>query len=363
MRTVSEHGLEHLALGAAVLGTGGGGDPYVGKLLAQSAIRQHGPVNVVTVDELEDDALVVSSAMMGAPTVMVEKIPNGDEVIRAFKALEDYLGQPITHTTSAEAGGMNSTIPFAVAAALDIPLVDADMMGRAFPELQMCLPTLYGLSASPMAIADEKGNVAVIETIDNLWTERLARSVTVDMGCSAMIALYALTGAQVKESMIAGTLQLAESLGRSIESARREHRDPIDVVQSELGGVRLFEGKVADVNRHTQAGFARGECQLAGRDAGKDTSLVLRFQNEHLIAIRDGEVVATVPDLIMVLETETGAPVTTEELRYGFRVTVVAAPCDPRWRTDEGLAVVGPRYFGYDIDYVPVEEITRAKSS
>ena len=66
---------------------------------------------------------------------------------------------------SCEAGGLNSTTPFTVAAELGIPLVDADMMGRAFPELQMCTPTLYGVTATPMAIADEKGNSAVINTI------------------------------------------------------------------------------------------------------------------------------------------------------------------------------------------------------
>jgi hypothetical protein len=83
-------------------------------------------------------------------------------------------------------------------------------------------------------------------------------------------------------------------------------------------------------------------------------------QNEHLLARRDGAVVATVPDLIMMLDSESGEPITTEEMRYGFRVTIVAAPCDPRWRTEAGLELVGPRYFGYDIDYVPVEQLAAA---
>ena len=101
---------------------------------------------------------------------------------------------------SCEAGGLNSTTPFIVAAELGIPLVDADMMGRAFPELQMCTPTLYGVTATPMAIADEKGNSAILNTIGNKWTETFARTLTIDMGCSAMIALYPMTGKQVKES-------------------------------------------------------------------------------------------------------------------------------------------------------------------
>lgn len=356
MRRVAEAELDDLAIGAAILGTGGGGNPYIGTLLAKQAIREHGPVELISLDELEDDALVVPSAMMGAPTVMVEKLPRGDEIIRAFEALQGYLGRPITHTVSIEAGGLNSTTPFAVAAQLRIPLVDADGMGRAFPEIQMVTPTMYGVSATPMALADEKGNSALLETIDNRWTERFARSVTVDMGCTAMIALYALSGRQAKESLVAGTLTLAEELGRLLRDTRVAHGDAIEAIVERLDGYRIFTGKIADVARRTEAGFAKGDARIEG--VGDDTGSVLelRFQNEHLVAIRDGEIVASVPDLIIVLDAETGDPITTEELRYGYRVTVVATPCDPRWRTDAGLDLAGPRYFGYEIDYVPVEE-------
>ena len=57
-----------------------------------------------------------------------------------------------------------------------------------------------------------------------------------------------------------------------------------------------------------------------------------------------------------MLDAETGEPITTEGLRYGFRVAVVALPCDIRWRSEAGLRLVGPEYFGYDIPYLPIEE-------
>jgi uncharacterized protein len=355
VRRVGEAELDDLAIGAAVLGTGGGGNPYIGMLLAKQAIRAHGPVELVSLDEVDDDALVVPSAMMGAPTVMVEKLPRGDEVIRAFETLGGYLGRPITHTVSIEAGGLNSTTPFAVAARMGIPLVDADGMGRAFPEIQMVTPTMFGVSATPMALADEKGNTALLETIDNRWTERFARSVTIDMGCTAMIALYSLSGSQAKESLVAGTLSLAEELGRLLRETRSAHGDPIAAVVDRLDGFRIFTGKIADVARRTEAGFARGDARIEGVGGDGGSVLELRFQNEHLVAVRDGEIVASVPDLIIVLDAETGEPITTEELRYGYRVAVVATPCDARWRTDAGLELAGPRYFGYEVDYVPVE--------
>jgi len=356
LRLLGEADLEDLATGASVLGTGGGGNPYVGKLLAQRAIREYGPVTLVDVDEVADDALVVPTAMMGAPTVSVEKLPRGDELVRAFKTLEEYLGRSITHTVSIEAGGMNSTTPLTVAAQLKIPLVDADCMGRAFPELQMVTPTLFGISATPMVIADEKGNTVLLTTIDNRWTERLARSITIDMGATAMIALYVLTGKQLKESIVRGTIGLAQELGRTIRLTRSVHEDPVRAITDRLRGHRIFEGKIVDVQRRTEAGFAKGEARLSGLESNADKSLVLRFQNEYLVAIRDGEIICSVPDLIIVLGSETGAPITTDELRYGFRVTVIGAPCDAKWRSDAGLALVGPRYFGYDIDYEPIEQ-------
>jgi hypothetical protein len=220
----------------------------------------------------------------------------------------------------------------------------------------MVTPTMYGVSATPMALADEKGNAAIIETIDNRWTERFARSLTIDMGCTAMIALYGMDGKMLKEAMVPGTIGLAEELGRLVRETRAAHGDPIGAVVERLRGFRVFTGKIADVARRTETGFARGEARIEGTGDDAGSMLELRFQNEHLVALRDGEIVVSVPDLIIVLDAENGEPITTEELRYGYRVTVIATPCDARWRTDAGLELAGPRYFGYDVEYVPVEE-------
>jgi DUF917 family protein len=356
VRLVGEEQLENITLGAGILGTGGGGNPYIGKLLAREAIRAHGKVEVVELDEVPDDALVVPTAMIGAPTVRDEKLPRGDEVVRAVEQLQRYLGGTATHTMSIEIGGRNSVIPLCLASNLRLPVVDADLMGRAFPELQMCLPSLYGLGTSPMAIADEKGNTSIINGRDNLWTERLARSHTVEMGCAAVIALYPMTGAQLRDCTVPRSLRTAEQLGLLIGQARENHDDPISATIERLNGRRLFTGKVIDVHRRTEGGFARAEARIEGLDADAGGELQLHTQNEHLVAQRGAIVLASVPDLIIVLDSETGQPITTEELRYGFRVSVLAAPCDPRWRTDAGLAIVGPRYFGYDFDYQPIEQ-------
>jgi uncharacterized protein len=355
---ITKENLDDFATGATVLGTGGGGDPYIGKLMAEQAIEEHGPVDLVDPQDIPDDELVVPSAMLGAPTVMVEKLPRGTESLAAFEALETSMGQEAYATMSIEAGGLNSTVPIAVAAATGLPLVDADGMGRAFPEVQMVTLTLGGISATPMSIADEKGNSVFLDTVDNNWAEQFARTTSIEMGGACMIATYAHTGAQLREYAILNSMSLARDIGETIRTAKSRSADPVEELLALTDGYELFEGKIMDVERRTEGGFAVGEATIDGLGECEGRELQLDFQNENLVA-RDPEygIVASVPDLITVLDAETGDPVTTEGLRYGHRVRVVGMPCSDKWRTDAGLDLVGPQYFDYEIDYEPIESL------
>lgn len=358
IKIIEKSDMADIALGGAFLGTGGGGDPYIGKLMAERAIEEHGPVRVLDIDEMDDDALIIPVAMMGAPTVMLEKLPKGTEAANALEALEAYLGQKADAIFCIEAGGLNSTIPVAVAAAAKLPIIDGDGMGRAFPELQMVSMTMQGMKATPMVMADDKGNSIVINAVDNLATEKFARVATIEMGGAALIALYPMTGRDAKKGILRGSMSLIKSIGRIIESEQKANRNPVDALASGLNGIRLFEGRVQDVDRRTEGGFARGSCQLRGLGMDEGESITLEFQNEFLLARRaDGQPLAMTPDLICLLDLETGQPITTEQIRYGFRVIVFGLPSDPKWRSKNGLELVGPRYFGYELDYQPIETL------
>ncbi len=348
--------VEHLALGAAVLGTGGGGDPYVGKLMAIQALERDRDIVIIDPDEVDDEDFIVAVAGMGTPTVLIEKIPNGKEAIKALETLEAYFGRRVDHIICIEAGGINSTIPLVAAAEKGVSIPDGDGMGRAFPELQMVTFHLYGVKATPMSMADEKGNGVLLDTIDNYWAEKIARAITIKFGGTAWIAIYPMNGKKFKEATVRNTLTKAISIGEAITSSKKQGKNPLDAILDASGGFLLFIGKVVDVNRMNIGGFARGEAVIEGLEDFKGSKLVIKFQNENLIAIRDGQVIATVPDLITVLDKETGKPITTERLRYGLRVAIISIPCDPKWRTEEALKVVGPKYFGYDVDYVPIEK-------
>ena len=356
MRLLSEENIDDIAVGAAILGSGGGSDPYIGRLMAREAIRQYGPVALYRLDELDDEDLIVPAAGMGAPTVIVEKLPAGDDLVRAFHTLGKYTGQTPRATMSIESGGMNSIRPIYLAARLGIPVVDCDGMGRAFPEIQMTVLTANAISASPFAMSDERGNVLLMDAVSNKWIEVFARSCVMHMGAVGAIALYAATVKQLKEAAIHGTITLAEEIGATVRNARRKEMNPVDAVREEVGGYLAFGGKVTDVDRRVSEGFAKGSAKMTGSGRFDGQALSLYFQNEYLVLRVAGEYVATTPDLIAVLDAETAVPITTEALRYGMRVAVIAFPCAPQWREPAALKLVCPRYFGYDVDYVPVEE-------
>lgn len=352
--------LPDLARGATLLGTGGGGDPYIGQLLVAQVLGE-GSITILDPDDLADDAFVIPTAQMGAPTVMVEKIPAGTEPLLSLRTLESHLGRKAEATMPIECGGINSMIPLIVAAETGLPVVDADGMGRAFPELSMETFAVYGVNGSPLALAGERGERVIIDTgDDNRQMESLARAVTIRLGGVGHIAEYAMTGAEVRATAVPRTISMALDLGRAIRLAREEHRSPFEAIAEVLAQTlyshlrELFVGKVVDVERRTTEGFAKGRATIAPVEGGGD-SLEILFQNENLVAKRGDELVAIVPDLICVVDHETAEPITTEGLRYGQRVRVLGISTPDLMRTPEALDTFGPAAFGLDEAFVPVE--------
>lgn len=364
LRKIGISEIEDIALGAALLGAGGGGDPYVGKLVAIGAVQECGPVTLLDPEEVPDDALVVPIAMMGAPTILAEKAIGGTEYQTLYDTVSTFYGKPIYAFMPIEAGGVNSMLPIAAAARLGLPLVDCDGMGRAFPELQMVTFTIGGGSATPMALVDEKGNSSIFRTITNKWTEELARAVTMACGGSVSVSLYAMEGAFMKEYGVKGIVTRSQILGSAIRRVKEvTDHTPEEEFLHITEGIKLFKGKICDVLREVQGGFNFGKVLLDGIADYKGHQAYVEFQNENLTAVVDGEILATTPDLICLVDTETFQPIPTDALKYGKRVLVVGLPCFPLWRTPEGLELVGPRYFGIDTDYIPLEERSKGGAS
>lgn len=364
LREVTEAEMHAIEIGAAILGTGGGGNPYIGKLRCLEELRKGRKINVIPVDELDDDALVVSLGGIGAPVVGVEKIEQGDECLLALRALEQELGCKVDALISAEIGGANSMEPMLTAAQAGIPVVDGDGMGRAFPEMQMTTWSIYGHTSTPSAMVDDKGNVVVLRnTVDEYWVETLARATVVAMGAAAGLATAPMRGEFVKRAAIPHTITQALSLGRSVLQAQKNNKDPIQTVLDHETGRLLMTGKIVDLQRHLKGGFAVGHVEIAGFGDFEGEAGRIDLQNEFLVFRRNEQVEVCVPDLIVVLDADTGLPITTEVLRYGQRIAVLALPCHDLLRTPEALAVVGPAAFGYDdISFTPMPRSSSASA-
>ncbi|MFT8461584.1 MAG: DUF917 domain-containing protein [Liquorilactobacillus ghanensis] len=358
MKYLSIENIKNISIGAAMLGAGGGGNPFIGELMAINATRKYGKAKLISVDEIDPEALVVPISVMGAPSVQLEKFPSGKEFIKAFNLLESHLHQKIKATFPIEAGGVNSMIPIMVAAKTGIPLIDADSMGRALPELQMSTFTLYGHTATPMSVVDEKGNGALLETIDNYWTERIARSIAVKMGATATVASYPLHAKDLSKAGILGVVSLCEKIGEIVSNINNflTVKDALNHLLELTKGFCFMEAKIVDINHETKAGFNFGTVKLEGFESSKGEKGEVDFQNENIVFKLNDFVAITAPDIITFLDVESLNPVTNEELKYGKRVFVIGIPCSDKWRTKDGIKLVGPRYFHYDIDYQPVEK-------
>ena len=350
-RFITSDDIAPLAAGAAVFGTGGGGAVHTVQLGVETAIQQNGPVRLVTVDELgPDDAVIIMSAI-GAPSVGIEMLGSSAQATTLLREVERLIGRPPTTIMAAEIGGSNGVSPVGWAAMSGLAILDADGMGRAFPQATMISMNVVGLPSEFAVLGDVVGNVSVLRTLDIAWLERHARAFTVAAGGIALGAHYLLTHETAPGAVIEGTVSRAIQVGRRLLASA----DPVTDIAEELGAAVLIGGKVIDIDRSTEGGFTRGSVTIDGVGADRSRMVRVEIQNENLVVIEDGAVVVSVPDLVSILDSETGEAISTEMLRFGQRVSVLAWACDPLWRTPRGIELAGPQAFDFDFPYVPFD--------
>lgn len=351
--------LRAIALGCALLGGGGGGDPGLGLVMALLAVGAYGPVSVVTLEDLAADAVIMPCGLIGSPSVATERLWNGDEGRILRNAVERLRGERVAALMCYEIAGANGLLPLTWAARIGLPVVDADGMGRAFPELQQQAMHLADVPASPVVLTDGRGNAQVLYAADDGWAERLSRNTAASMGGVCAGALYCMTAQDARSAAIAGSLSLALAVGEAMAAEGVGAR--VEALDVAFGAAVLIEGTVVHVERCADGGFVRGSATVQGIGHSSRRQLRLELQNEFLLALVDGAVCASVPDVISVLASDTGDPVATDHLRRGARVVVIAMPAPAVWTSPAGLAVGGPRAFGYDVEYTPIASRTDAR--
>src|SRR6266851_8235541 len=266
--------IESLAVGAWILGTGGGGSPYLGLLNMRRLYAAGHRVELMSPFDLDDDDRVAIVSNMGEPLIGQERLADSRNIARAVEIQEEYSGQKFRAVMSLEIGGGNGIQPLMAAAHLGLPVVDADTMGRAYPEAQMTSVAVGDLRPYPCVLYDPRGIEAVVTKVPSWkWMERVSRKICVELGSIASTCKAPRTGREVKDWGIHFTVSKAIGIGRRVREAACLHEDPIAAILDEAGGNQLFRGKVVDIARRTTEGFLRGSAAVEGLDEDRGSRL------------------------------------------------------------------------------------------
>ena len=360
-RVLDAADIESLAIGAWILGTGGGGNPYHKLLNLRRLYADGHRVTLIDPMALADDARVAVASNMGAPIVGQERLSDPEFSARPVRMMEQYLGEKFDAIMALEIGGGNGLQPLLIAAVTGLPVVDADTMGRAYPEAQMTSVAVANLRCYPFAMADIRDNEVLIPHAASWrWMERISRKACTEIGSVAATCKAPRSGAEVKKHGILYTTSKAIRLGEAVLEAKRVHSDPIAAVLTASNGKKMFTGKIIDVERKATEGFLRGKATIEGLDENAGQEMIVHFQNEFSMAFLDAEPVVMTPDLICLLDSVSGEGIGTDVVRFGQRVSVLALPGPEVFMSPEGLEAVGPKAFGFDLSFTSVFEGARA---
>ncbi|NYI93031.1 hypothetical protein HNR02_006406 [Amycolatopsis endophytica] len=348
MDQVAEAAIDDVMRGAVHFGSGGGGDPYLGRQLLTAAVRRHGPVPLARPDELAPDTLVLPVVSGGTPHALLEKAHDAAEAETLLAAVEARAGRKCGAVLPVQLGSINVALPLVVAAELGLPCLDADLMRRTLPSIDLTLPRLAGHPVPPITVVGGAGVVAEFSSGAGTVLGELVRAVMPALGLVALISAYRLTAGDCTRLGVAGSVSECGRIGSALADVRPARPDGHEPYLRACGGRLACTGTVAEVVQHSADGWPRGvvSVQTPGGLVRID------FQNENLVLSQEGTVLTTVPDLIGVADAETGDLVQTVDLAVGQDVHVITSPVDDRWHTPEGLAMVGPHAFGYAVDPV-----------
>ena len=368
--------VQDLIAGLTLLGTGGGGRPEQGLEALLPHVEAGRRVAWAPVESVPDDGWACSVFGMGsiAPS---EPLPAAERrrlgypedwvvprpMVRAVEELAAYTGRRIDAIVPFELGAGNTATPMDAAVRLGATLVDGDCAGRAIPELSQTTAAIAGIRFAPGAIADPWGNVLLVkETASDLVTERIGKLVSMatklpDMRAPCAHAGFLMRGRDLKAITVQGGISRALEVGRALREARARGGDAAAAAAAALSGWVLFRGRVAAKEWESRDGYMVGTTTVDGESHDAGHTLRVWFKNENHVTWRDGRPWVHSPDLVMLLDAESGAPYTNTLLAEGARVAVLGARADARLRTPAALALLAPRHYGYDLDWVPIEDL------
>lgn len=380
---ISETDLDYIRIGTYILGCGGGGTPYPIFLEMRNMIRDGAIVRVINLHDvhkkLEGKGNFVSVGFAGSPTVADEQL-TGNELVDASEALFKFINEEPDGVLALEIGGGNGFKGMYCGASskMDVPVIDADLMGRAYPTHNQIIPC--ALSEEPFlkmtSVSDGNGNKFLItDAQDDSYVEKMMRAALSQIGCHVGVVNTPMTSDDLVSMTVHHSISTAWRIGKAVSIARqRTHFDQLpkyilDSVGGEDTGRQIFEGKIIGVEKKLFMGHVYGEVLI--ENEAKDR-MRIPFKNENIVAelkkagSSEWETVCSVPDLISVSYADTGEACGTPDYRYGIMVFVIAFAPSELWVSSErALALGGPKGFGpafEHIEYKPVGKYFKPRS-
>lgn len=350
-----------LVEGAAILGTGGGGDPKKGAEILLEDLEYRHRLRLARIEELENkEGLVIVPYLVGSiAQTRSQQERVSDLITAAIRTFEEEFRQPIIGTVATEVGGLNSAMALHAAAYVDLPAVDADVVGRAAPEACHSVLNLAGVSLFPAVVVGSPNEKLILrEEMSSADYETALRSMSAKSGGYIAVVDSPCRPGAVKNILVRGSMTRSMALGRARREALQRGKDPVRAIEHQLPGKLVFSGTISDVGTKDAAGFLKGKVTVVGEGEWKDHTFESMIINEHILGRRQGSPLVMPPDCFAFLDLE-GHAIMNNDLRAGSEVRIVAWEAPSQWRTAKGLALFGPRHFGLDFDYVPLEQTIR----
>ncbi len=379
MRTLTKQDMSDLMVGTGILGCGGGGSEQLGRQLIDTIYNSGKQFTLIDPMEIPDDAYlcIVAGVGGGVGKEIKDKLKSylaamekqnrveleTHSAQRAIGELEDLIGKRFYTYVPSEIGPGNTTLSMYLATLEGKPAIDADACGRAKPEMSLSTTHVAGIPISPMTMANTIGDLMILKkAADDYRGEDIARFMAVISGGMVSVARAPSTAANYKQGVVRNSISRCIRLGSVVRTSREKNLSPVEsILKSELDCVRLFKGRVKSWTRKEEGGFMWGDLNVQGAGSFRGKRLDIWYKNEYLVTWINRKPYATCPDSIALVDASTGeglsAWVPNLKTQIGKEIEVLGFRADRLWRTDKGLRLFGPKHFGYDIDYDPIEKL------
>jgi uncharacterized protein len=355
--------------GADFMSASGGGNPAVQHEQLLEDLAENRDVGFVPLETLDPDEVTFSVCYSGSiapesfddPEARALALGGGKvydlPFVQAVRTLEDVLGVTCAGLVSIEIGGINTGAILSAAARLGLPLIDGDYSGRAIPELHATVLHVYDAEPLPMACVDHFGNEVILRmSPSDAWAERIGKHLALASLGMIACAFAALPVRETAKMYVPGTMSECLSLGRAIRLARGSGTDPVEAAAAALDGWVIFRGKVTGRD-WANTGYMEGTHELSGTGSFAGHTLKVWFRNENHVSWLDGEPWVMSPDLIEFCDPATGEPLVNTYLELGQEIAVVGRRRRPQFDSPAGLGALGPRHFGFDLEFRGIETL------